>query len=392
MRQMVDTPIGVTADEVVTASLQIQREEGETTFLIDAWSKVADKHSRILEAIRLRHGVEAAGASNFLPLEAGWRDPFMVDGQPPPERPEEAPQAQIHSVSDGWLEAMAARLVAGRSFSPADGAQAPPVVVVNESFARLHLPGVAVGKRVRLYTTNIGPLGANLPALRLRTARGRRLAPDEYPFHEVIGVVADVRNAPLGQEVEPALYFTTRQFPFGELVYSVRARDRATAIEALRSAVHEVSPTTPLGDVQTWGARLRAATAEQRLLMATLTAFGGLAALLAAIGVYGLVSWSVALRTRELAIRLALGAHPASVARLVVRQSLSLVALGVVVGFALVRFAESALVRVLYEVSPTDLGSTAAAGGVLAAAALVACLPPARRAMRVDPIDRLRPD
>jgi ABC-type antimicrobial peptide transport system permease subunit len=126
--------------------------------------------------------------------------------------------------------------------------------------------------------------------------------------------------------------------------------------------------------------------------MATLTAFGALAALLAAIGVYGLVSWSVALRTRELAIRLALGARPASVGRLVVRQSLSLVALGVAGGFALVRVAEGALVRVLYEVSPSDLGSTAAAGGVLAAAALVACLPPARRAMRVDPVDRLRPD
>jgi predicted lysophospholipase L1 biosynthesis ABC-type transport system permease subunit len=88
----------------------------------------------------------------------------------------------------------------------------------------------------------------------------------------------------------------------------------------------------------------------------------------------------------------ALGARPGSVGRLVVRQTFSLVGLGVVVGFALVRLAESALVRVLYEVSPSDLGSTAAAGGVLAAAALAACLPPARRAMRVDPVDRLRPD
>ena len=392
VRGLVETPTGVQADEVLTAKVQIVREDGDEGAFVAAWEKVGATHSQILEALRQDPGVEAAGASNFLPYEVGWRDPIPVVGQPPPPRPEDAPQSQMHSVSEGWFEAMGARLVAGRWFSATDGPDAPPVVIVNESFARRHLPGRAVGQRVWYQGITVGPLGGYVSNLRVRLARGRH-SEQHYPQSEVVGVVADVRNAPLGQETEPAIYFTTRQFPFGEVYYAVRSRDGGqAAIHALRTAVRQVSPATPVGDVRTWGERVAERTAEQRLLMTTLTVFGVLAALLAALGVYGLVSWSVALRTRELAIRVALGARPSSVGGLVVRQTVSLVALGVVVGFALVRLAEDALVRVLYEVSPSDLGSTAAAGGVLAAAAFAACLPPVRRAMRVDPVDRLRPD
>ena len=131
-------------------------------------------------------------------------------------------------------------------------------------------------------------------------------------------------------------------------------------------------------------------TAEPRLLMTVLLFFGALAALLAALGVYGLFSWSVALRTRELAIRLTLGAPPARVGALVIRQGAALVGAGVVLGLVIVRLAESALTRVLFEVSPSDAGSTVAATGLLIVAALVACAPPAIRAMRVDPVEGLR--
>jgi ABC-type antimicrobial peptide transport system permease subunit len=126
------------------------------------------------------------------------------------------------------------------------------------------------------------------------------------------------------------------------------------------------------------------------MLMTILLVFGGLAALLAALGVYGLFSWSVALRTRELAIRLTLGAPPRSVGQLVLRQSAVLIFGGLIVGVVLVRIAQRALSTVLYEVSPTDPASTAMATAVLLAAALLACLPPALRAMRVDPAQGLR--
>jgi ABC-type antimicrobial peptide transport system permease subunit len=145
-----------------------------------------------------------------------------------------------------------------------------------------------------------------------------------------------------------------------------------------------------MAGLQTWGDRFAAETAEPRLLMAILVFFGALAGLLAALGVYGLFSWSVALRSRELAIRLALGARPAGLGRLVVRQSLALVAIGLALGLALIRFAEGALTRVLYQVTPSDPGTALLASLVLLAAALLACLPPALRAMRVDPVEGLR--
>jgi putative ABC transport system permease protein len=124
--------------------------------------------------------------------------------------------------------------------------------------------------------------------------------------------------------------------------------------------------------------------------MTVLVFFGGLAGLLAALGVYGLFSWSVALRTRELAIRLTLGAKPSAVGALVMRQSAVLVVTGLVAGFAIVRLAESALARVVFGVSPTDAAAIASAGALLLLAALIACVPPALRAMRVDPVEGLR--
>ena len=129
----------------------------------------------------------------------------------------------------------------------------------------------------------------------------------------IVGVVADIQNVPLGMPVEPAVYAPTRQFPFGSVTIAIAARDRATAVQAVRNALKAVSPQTPLGLVETWDDHLAGRTAEPRLLMTTLTTFGALAGFLAALGVYGLFSWSVALRRRELAIRLTLGARPAGV-------------------------------------------------------------------------------
>jgi putative ABC transport system permease protein len=192
--------------------------------------------------------------------------------------------------------------------------------------------------------------------------------------------------------VEPAVYFTARQFPFRELFVAVRASDRNAALTAVRTALKNAAPNVPFSSARTWGDIFAARTAEPRLLMTVLVFFGALAAALAAIGVYGLFSWSVALRTRELAIRITLGARPGSVGALVIRHSAILVAAGLLSGLAIVRFAESALARVLFEVKPSDLGSTIAASTVLLLAALVACVPPALRAMRVDPVEGLRID
>jgi putative ABC transport system permease protein len=141
---------------------------------------------------------------------------------------------------------------------------------------------------------------------------------------------------------------------------------------------------------RTWKDRLAERTAEPRLLMTVLLVFGALAALLATLGVYGLLSWSVALRRRELAIRLTLGARPATVGGLVLRQSAALVGVGIAFGLVIIRLAETALTRVLFEVSPSDASAMVSASGLLILAAIVACAPAALRAMRVDPVEGLR--
>jgi len=207
---------------------------------------------------------------------------------------------------------------------------------------------------------------------------------------DIIGVVKDVRNVPLGQSVEPAVYFSERQFPFREMFLTVRASDPATGVQAVRRALTTAVPGTPMGKAQTWGERMAAYTAEQRLLMTLLVVFGSAAGLLAALGVYGSFSWSVALRTRELAIRLTLGEKPIGIGMRVVRQSLALIAAGLVAGLAIIRVAEDSLRRVLFEMSPRDPASLAAACVLLVAVALIACVPPAIRALRVDPVDGLR--
>lgn len=182
----------------------------------------------------------------------------------------------------------------------------------------------------------------------------------------------------------------TRQFPFRDQFLTVRASDPATALAAVRTALHDIAPDVPLAAVRTWGERLSERTAEPRLLMNVLLLFGAVAALLASLGVYGLLSWSVELRRRELAIRLTLGARPTRVGGLVVRESALLVAVGLLLGLVILRLSESVLALVLFEVSPGDAGATTAASALLVLAALGACVPPAIRAMRVDPVEGLR--
>jgi len=382
VREMTHVPLGVSGNGVVLSSVQLS----PASATLDAWQTVGTLHAAILDRLREQPGVASAGSANFLPIEHGWRGP-LVRGDQPPVRSEEAPQAQHHSVSEGYLETMGATLLEGRLFTAQDTAATEAVAVLNETAAKRYFSGESpVGREMLSWASQIGPLGRNLTWR--AAADGRRI----QPRVRVIGVVADIQNVALGMPVEPAVYFPTRQFPFSAVTIAISARDTSTALQAMRTAVRSVSPNTPLGTVETWHDRFNTRTAEPRLLMTTLTLFAGLAAFLAALGVYGLFSWSVALRQRELAIRLTLGARPVSVGASLVRHSVVLVAIGLACGWALVQTAQGALATVLFGVTPSDAASTASAALLLFVAALVASLPPAWRAMRVDPVEGLRAD
>ena len=382
VQRMTETPTGVDALDVTTTTVQISRVPGfAANDVRGRWGAIEAQHAAILDAVRREPGVRAAGATNFLPFDVGWRNPFLIVGEPPPPRQEDAPQAQFHSVSDGYLPAMGARVVQGRDLAAFDGPEAPGAVLVNETFARRYLTSrPAVGSTLTVFASGIGPLGVNL-----KFVRGQHGTP-----FEIVGVVADIRNVALGQEVEPAVFFSTRQFPFSEVVIAVRAADGSSGAAAVRNALRKVAPAVPLSEPRTWGSRLAERTAEARVLRSVLMTFGGLAALLAAVGVYGLFSWAVAMRTRELAIRLALGATAGTVGGLVVRHGISLVVAGLAGGLVAVQLLDGLLSRVLYGVSARDALATGAACAVLIVAALVATVPPALRAMRVNPVEGLR--
>jgi ABC-type antimicrobial peptide transport system permease subunit len=209
------------------------------------------------------------------------------------------------------------------------------------------------------------------------------------PFR-IVGVVADIHQAPLAQSGEPVIYHTVRQFPYRPMTLVARGTDAAAVAAAMRAALRTLDPTLPLSSVKTMDERFRARAAAPRLLMFVLVAFAALTGTLAAIGVYGLLACVVNDRRRELAIRLALGAQPGALARLVTMQGLGLAAGGVVVGLAVAQLSRGLLQAVLFETRTTDAVSAIAAAGLLLLAAAVACFAPARRAARVAPMEGLR--
>ena len=368
--RMMQAPTGIVAEGVVTASIQLSGGSYQD------WNAVEQFYSALLASVRQQPGIATAGAVNAPPLQIGWRIPFGVDGRPAARADEDA-IAQHLTATAGYFETVRARLLAGRFFSDTDTSASEPVVLVNETFARRVFPGEeAVGKRLLSMAQQVGPLGRNLS--------GRTV-----PFR-IVGVIADIHQAPLGRRAEPAIYHTQRQFPFRAMTVVARGQDTATVVAALRSALRGLNPSLPLGTVKTMDERITDATAAPRLLTMVLTTFAVITALLAAIGVYGLLAWMVNERRRELAIRLALGAQPASLARLVTVQGLSLAVAGVALGLGGAQLARGLLQQVLFETRTTDAAAMVGAASVLLAAAAVACLAPSLRATRVPPADGLR--
>jgi putative ABC transport system permease protein len=285
-------------------------------------------------------------------------------------------------VSAGYFETFRARLLSGRFLQDTDSATGEPVIVVNETLARRLFSGEdAVGKRIISSAQQIGPLGRNLMFTSREVHR--------VPFR-IVGVVGDVHQAPIGQAAEPVIYHSQRQFPFRAMTVIARGPDTATVVTGIRQSLRSVDGAVALNNVRTMDERLITATAGPRLLTAVLTTFAILTGVLAAIGVYGLLAWTVNERRRELAIRLALGARPATLARLVTTQGLGLTAGGIVLGLAGAQLAGGVLQDVLFQTRTTDLVAMAGAAALLLTAALLACLAPARRAARVAPIEGMK--
>jgi predicted permease len=323
----------------------------------------------LLERIEAEAGVEAAGANTFLPMVgSGAATSFYDAGAPPPPR-EDWPTAGIRNVEGDYFAAMGISLVEGRLLGPSDRAGSTQVVVVNEALARDLWPDEsAVGRRLAI---NWGPL--------------------EEPW-EVVGVVEDVRMVNPSQPALPAIYHPYGQaayFPFMHVAVRTRGRP-ADFAPVLRSVLRELDPTVALAQPVTMTDVVGDAVARPRMTTTLMAIFACVAAALAAVGLYGVLSYTVSRRVREIGLRMAVGADGGRVLGMVVAQGMGMVALGLVLGTLVAYLGSRFLSSLLFGVSPRDPWTFGVAIAGLAFTSLLASLIPAWRATRVQPAEALR--
>ncbi len=313
-------------------------------------------------------GVRAAGANPWLPLDGmGAATSFTVDGRPEPPAGQR-PVTDVRFVTGRYFSAMGIPLLRGRLFDGLDGEDGRRVLIVSEAMVRQLFPDEdPLGKRLHISWNGEGP-------------------------DEIVGVVGDVKHSGLDVEPRPMIYWPHRRDPFPFFTVAVRS-DAAAAADlsaATIAEVHAMDPDLPVFGVRPMDDIVGASVAQPRLTMALLLVFAALAAVLAAIGIYGLLTYWVSQRTREIGIRIAIGADPQRVMRLVLGQSLALIGLGLGLGIAGAIALSRVLDSLLFEVSATDPATLVTVSGLMLAVGLVACYAPARRATRIDPAVALR--
>jgi putative ABC transport system permease protein len=321
----------------------------------------------LLERVQALPGVVSAGAASELPLQGGSNGTVVIEGQPAPKDMWSSPLVESCTVTPNYFRTMRIPLLSGRDVAEADTPDKPLVAVINETMARRFWPHQdAVGRRFK------------------------HSDPDAK-WISVIGVVGDIREFGLAEPAIPEAYYPESQSAYSELVLVVRAaNDPQAQVPAIRHALHDLDKDLPWSSVQTLPEMVSQSSREKRFVALLLTLFAAVAMALASVGIYGVVSYSVSQRTREIGIRMAFGAEVLNVLGMVLREVLRLVFAGVAVGLLGAWAVSRYLTSILYAVRATDLVTYALAALLMAAVAFAACLIPARRATKVDPMVALR--
>jgi putative ABC transport system permease protein len=322
-----------------------------------------------VERLRALPGVQFAAAASQIPL-AGNMDKygFHVEGKMH-ANPEEDPSAERYCITPGFLETMRIPLLRGRDISPADTATAPQVLLIGETTARRMWPGEdPIGKRVKLGGV-------------------------DNPWWTVVGVTGDVHHVGLDADPDMQMYVPHQQWPFpdGLMVFVIRAASTPAAISsAAQQVIHSIDATQPISRIMPLESYVGLSVQGRRFALILIGAFAAIALALSVVGIYGVTAYSIAQRTREIGIRIALGARRGELLGLLLRQGMLLVVCGVIAGVIASLALTRLLATMLFDVQPTDPLTFASVVLLLVAVSAAACFLPARRAMRVDPMVALR--
>ncbi len=364
-RNLMDVETGYRMENVLTAQIAFPGRRYQTDTVVRQFM------DQVLERVAAIPGVERVGAVSRPPLAPGNpQDNIIAEGREPgPNEPTLV--ANIRYVTPEYFDAVGTPIVHGRPFTKADGPSSPSVTIVDESLVRRYWPGESpIGKRIRH--------GGD-------PARNRWLT--------IVGVVPNIKHNSLDEDASLQVYEPFDQSTVWSMYFVVRATGTPESlVPSIRGAVASLDPALPLFNVSTLEKALARTLVPRRLTNGLLTGFAVAAILLAAIGIYGVMSLNVSGRLREFGVRLALGASPTDVLRMVLRGGARLALIGVVIGAAASYLATPLLRELLFRVPPRDLVTLAGVATLLGAVALLACYVPARRAMAADPTEALRTD
>jgi putative ABC transport system permease protein len=365
LHRLLSVDSGFRAERVLKLEMSLQTAQyDKDAALIGFWQQTLDR-------VRTLPGVESAAVGTAIPLTGDhWRTDITVEGLPLPKLGS-FPHPDMHIVSPDYEKTLGIRMLRGRGFTDSDREGAPQVALVNATVAQRLFAGA-------------DPVGRRFTFGRLQAGRPPK-------WVTIVGVVADTRMYGLANPARLEVYLPFRQSPPNGMVLLVKSRQEPdTLVSAIRAVVASIDKEQPIFGISTMQEVVNASISTRRVTLMLLGLFSGLALVLAAIGIYGVVSYSVAQRTKEIGIRMALGAQPGDVLRLVLAQGGKIAAAGIAIGGAASLVFTRLLTKLLYSVSTGDPATFAAVAFALALVALVACWIPARRTLRVDPLVALR--